>query len=295
MKTKLFLLGLMTSPMVFAQTHSEKIVKELSFEKISAANALIVSNINGNIKVIGYDGDKIQLEATKTIEAKTDARLEQGKADVQIGIIDRADTLIVYVRDGCNEFRRNIRGHNQNKRQSGWGYQSTRNDCHVTYDYKMDFILKVPVGLNVNISTINDGEVTVEKVNGVVTAANINGGIRLTNLQSKASAHTINGDVNIEYAHNPGRDCRFYTLNGDIHALFQSGLSADMSFQSFNGSLYTNLAALQTLPLQIEEASHGQGVKYKIKGHRYQIGKGGPLLDFETFNGNVYLKEKEIK
>jgi DUF4097 and DUF4098 domain-containing protein YvlB len=128
-----------------------------------------------------------------------------------------------------------------------------------------------------------------------VRAANINGGIRLTNLKSQTHAHTINGDVNIEYTQNPAKDCSYYTLNGDIHALFQSGLSADMSFESFNGSLYTNLPALQTLPLKIEEASHGQGVKYKIKGHHYQIGAGGPLLDFETFNGNVYLKEKETK
>jgi hypothetical protein len=296
MRTKLLLIGCMIAPVAFAQTHSEKIVKELSFEKVSAANALIVSNINGNITVVGYDGDKIQLEATKTIHAKTEARLEEGKVEIQLGIIDRADTLIVYVRDGCNEFRRDVNGRHRNgRRQGGWGYHSTMNNCHLTYDYKMDFTLKVPVGLNVNVSTINNGEVTVEKVNGLVKAANINGGISLMNLKSQADAHTINGDVKIEYTHNPGRDCSFYTLNGDIHASFQPGLAANMSFESFNGSLYTNLAALQTLPLEIEPASHGEGVKYKIKGHRYQIGKGGPLLDFETFNGNVYLKEIETK
>lgn len=292
MQTKLLLIGLMIGPVAFAQTHSEKIVKELSFEKTSPANALIVSNINGLVKVVGYDGDKVQLEATRTIHAKTDARLEQGKTEIQLGIIDRADTLIVYVRDGCNDFRKDVNGRgDHNRRHGGWGYHSTTNNCHLTYDYKMDFILKVPVGLNVSISTINNGDVTVEKVNGVVNATNINGGIRLTDLKSQAYAHTINGDVNVEYTNNPGRDCSFYTLNGDIHALFQRGLSADMDFESFNGSLYTNLPEMQTLPLKVEQASHGEGVKYKIKGHRYQIGKGGPLLNFETFNGNVYLKQ----
>ncbi len=33
-------------------------------------------------------------------------------------------------------------------------------------------------------------------------------------------------------------------------------------------------------------------MKYKVKGNQYQIGSGGMLLDFETFNGNVYLKER---
>lgn len=296
MQTKLLLIGIMIGPVALAQTHSEKIARELTFEKVSPANALIVSNINGGIKVVGYDGDKIQLEATKTIHAKTEARLEQGKVDIQIGIIDRADTLIVYVRDGCNEFRRNAGRRNHTGGQdNAWGYHSMTNNCHLTYDYKMDFTIKVPAGLNLHVSTVNNGEVTVEKVSGIVRAANINGGIRLANLKSQAHAHTINGDVNVEYSENPGKDCSFYTLNGDIHALFQTGLSANMSFESFNGSLYTNLPALQTLPVKIESASHGQGVKYKIHGNRYQIGRGGPLLDFETFNGNVYLKEIETK
>jgi hypothetical protein len=292
MQTKLLLIGLMIGPVALAQTYSEKIVKELSFEKTSPANALIVSNINGLVKVVGYDGDKVQMEATRTIHAKTDARLEQGKTEIQLGIIDRADTLIIYTRDGCNDFRKDVNGRSDhNRRRGSWGYHSTTNNCHLTYDYKMDFILKVPAGLNVSVSTINNGDVTVENVHGVVNATNINGGIRLMDLKSQAYAHTINGDVNVEYTNNPGRDCSFYTLNGDIHALFQRGLSADMDFESFNGSLYTNLPEMQTLPLKVEQASHGEGVKYKIKGHRYQIGKGGPLLNFETFNGNVYLKQ----
>ena len=34
-------------------------------------------------------------------------------------------------------------------------------------------------------------------------------------------------------------------------------------------------------------------VKYKVNGNRFKIGSGGAtFLDFETFNGNVYLKEK---
>jgi hypothetical protein len=33
-------------------------------------------------------------------------------------------------------------------------------------------------------------------------------------------------------------------------------------------------------------------VNYKLGGSRFKIGSGGPFLDFETFNGNAYIKEK---
>src|SRR6476659_8262924 len=87
-----------------AQTFTDKITKELKFEKTSSNNTLVLANINGSMKVQGYDGDKILIEAERTIKAKTDARLEQGKKEMQMQQIDRVDTLIVYISGGCNHF-----------------------------------------------------------------------------------------------------------------------------------------------------------------------------------------------
>ena len=294
MKTKfLCWAALMTLGQIsHAQTFTEKISREFAFERKSNANALLVANLNGNVQVTSYEGDKILLEVTKSIRAKTDARVDQGKSEIQLGIVDRADTLIIYVQDGCRQFRKN-RSERSGWDHQGWSYQSlTQNDCNPVYDYKMDFSLKVPKALHLLLSSINNGDIVVNNVDGVVKARNINGSIRLSNLKSEAEARTINGDVDIEYAENPRKECRFYTLNGDINALFQPGLSATLSFESFNGSFYTNIARLENLPARVEKSSKGEGLRYKINGNRYQLGQGGALLDFETFNGNVYLKEK---
>jgi DUF4097 and DUF4098 domain-containing protein YvlB len=296
MRLTIFLAGLLITQGVCAQQFSDKITKELTFEKKSPDNALMVANINGHIKVTGYEGDKIIVEVNRSIHAKTDARLEKGKQEIQLGVVDRADTLILYVEDGCNAFGKKEKGRRNNNGSfhNNWGYNWDCRDrnCRAEYDYKMDFTIKVPYALHVMVSTINDGDISVENVKGSVDANNINGSIRLTNLVREAEASTINGDVDIEYTTNPVKDCRFYTLNGDINALFQKGLAASLSFESFNGSFYTNINALESLPARVEKSSKGEGIKYKINGNRYQVGKGGAYLDFETFNGNVYLKEK---
>lgn len=287
---------LLITTLLQAQQFSEKISKEYFFEKKNADNAIMVANVNGHVKVSGYEGDKIILEVTRTISAKTDTRLEKGKQEIKLGVIDRADTLIFFVEEGCNTFgRKTDRKNNNGWFKNGWGYNwdCKENNCRPEYDYKMDFTLKVPSSIHVMVSTINDGDIAVENVKGSVDADNINGSIRLTNLVREADASTINGDVDIEYTTNPSKDCRFYSLNGDINALFRKGLVASLSFESFNGSFYTNIDDIEPLPVKVEKAASGEGIKYKVNGNRYQVGKsGGAFLDFETFNGNVYLKEK---
>lgn len=287
---------MIVSVQLSAQPYTEKIKKEFFFEKKSAGNTLMVANINGAITIEGYDGDKILVEVNKSIYGKTPARLEKGKNDIKLGVMDLADTIILYVDGVCSGFGRNNHASYQNRSRSGknWDYSWSNggNDCNEGYDYKMDFVIKVPTSLNLVLSTINDGALTVENVNGVVFADNINGSIRLENLVREANASTINGNVDIVYARNPQNDCRFYSLNGDINAWFQKGLAASMSFESFNGSFYTNIDRLEALPVHVEKKNAGDGVKYKVNGNRYKIGAGGANLDFETFNGDVYLKEK---
>lgn len=297
MRTLFIVLGCMISTLATSQQFSEKINKDFTFEKKSADNAIIVANINGDVKVTGYDGDKIILEVNRQIFGKTEARLQKGKEELQLGILDRADTLIFYVIQGCNQFGQKQKGSKNNNGwyQNGWGYNwdCKERDCQPQYDYKLDFTLKVPAGINVAVSTINEGDILVENVKGSVDANNINGSIKLTNLVREAEASTINGDVDIEYTTNPSKDCRFYTLNGDINAVFQKGLAASLSFESFNGEFYTNMDNLTKLPAQVVKSSKGEGIKYKVTGNRYKVGNGGAaFLDFETFNGNVYLKEK---
>jgi DUF4097 and DUF4098 domain-containing protein YvlB len=134
--------------------------------------------------------------------------------------------------------------------------------------------------------------VEVENLKGGIVANNVNGSIKLSNISREASASTINGNVDITYTRNPEKPCRFYTLNGDINAWFQKGLSANMSFESFNGELFTNVPQLESLPVVVEKKDTSKGTKFKVNGNRFKVGNGGVVLDFETFNGDVYVKEK---
>lgn len=298
MKKTLVLLGCMIlAAQAGAQSSSEKISRELSFEK-KGSNAVMIFNINGSVKVEGYAGDKVMLEVEKKITAKTDARLALGKEEIQLGVMDRADTLIFYVKGSCSSFGKQTDRRNYGGKYNGWGYDWNRGDrsrdCEDKYDYAMNFTVKVPAGVSVMAYTINGGDVEVSMVSGKVDAENINGSILLTGISNATRASTINGNVNLDFSGNPPGDSRFYTLNGDITANFRKGLGAQLAFKSFNGDLYSSLDEITPMSVQLEKTDRGgMGTHYRVNGNRYQVRQGGPLLDFETFNGDVIIKEKE--
>lgn len=285
---------LLVCGVVTAQQAKEKIIKELTFEKKSDKNALMIANINGSIRVEGYDGEKIIVEVNKEILAKTNERLEKGKQEIQLGIMDLADTLVLYVKGTCSQFGKgNQRYHRSERAGNGWGYNWSGwgKDCKEEYRYQMNFIVKVPFNTNLSVSTINDGDISVSRVRGSVSADNINGGITLTKISGATSVSSINGNLDLDYDQNPSAPCKYYALNGDINILFKKGLGASVSFESFNGEFFTNVESIESLPVSLEKKQKKNGVEYKIGGNRYKVGNGGVVLDFETFNGDVFLKE----
>lgn len=289
-RTLLLALCTTWSVVAVAQTSQETITKSLTFEKASMSNVFYLANINGSVTVEGYEGSSIEITAVKSIKAKTQDRLDRAKEQIQLGVIDRMDTILVYVQGACGQFGKG--NENWRSNSQGWGYNW--NDCEQEFDFKMEFNIKVPFESNVYVSTINAGDVTVNGVEGSVSANNVNGAIFLSQIGSIRYAHTINGDVTLEFTKQPDYNASYYSLNGDIRANFPTSLSADLSFKSYNGELYTNIKELQSLPQQVtmKKQENESGVKYKLDGKTLmRAGKGGIVLDFETFNGDVFVKE----
>ena len=59
-------------------------VKEFILFAKAERNIFSVYNINGNIRVEDYDGDKVILEIDKTINAKNNEILQKGKDEFKI-------------------------------------------------------------------------------------------------------------------------------------------------------------------------------------------------------------------
>ncbi|MGB5819553.1 MAG: DUF4097 family beta strand repeat-containing protein [Saonia sp.] len=262
----------------------EQIKKELSFSDSSVDNILVVRNINGAITVEGYGGNTIKLEVEKIIRAKDSEKLELGKKEITLETLVEGNEIVARIDGPCIKWRED----------DGFQFGDCNCNSRMDYDFVFNFKIQVPFKTNLEVTTVNNGEVLVRNtVGNTIKAGNINGGIDLENITGKTEVNAINGEVNISYANNPSGPSTYYSLNGDINITYQKNLSAAIAFKSMHGELFTDFdIEKQYAKTRKTISDKGDRPKYKFESRPIvQIGKGELAHDFETLNGNVIIKK----
>jgi hypothetical protein len=259
----------------------EQINREFTLTADAARSTLALYNISGSVTVQGYAGNKVVVEATKTIRANDAKTLEIGKSEAKLGFAQHGDSVVVYLASPFDS-RPHQNDHHWNHKE-------------VDYHYEFDFVVKVPYQLNLRVSTVNNGEVLVQDVAGPLHVGNVNGAIALKNVKGTTQAHTVNGNVDAAYAANPPGASSYHTINGKIRVHYPASLGADLHFKSMHGEFYTDFANAEILPVQVTKNKEGQGggTVYKLTTETaVRIGKGGPDFRFETLNGDVTVSKQ---
>jgi len=260
----------------------EQITREFTLTADAARSTLALYNISGSVTVQGYAGNKVLVEATKTIRADDAKTLEIGKNEAKLGFTQHGDSVVVYLAGPFDS-----RPHQNDRRN--WNHKD------IDYRYDFDFVVKVPYQVNLSVSTVNNGEVLVQDVTGPLHVSNVNGAIALKNAKGTTQAHTVNGNVDATYAANPPGASSYRTINGKIRVHYPASLGANLHFKSMHGEFYTDFANAEILPVQVTKNQEGRGggTVYKLtKNTAVRIGKGGPDFRFETLNGDVTVSKQ---
>lgn len=261
------------------QTDKEEIRKTLKFSGNGETRRILVDNINGSIKVVGYDGSDVELVAHKTIRAESSDKVLEAKEKVTLEITEESDRVLVYVdapwrqKDGCV--------HNR-----GWDYYG--------YDVDYDFEFRVPSKTDVILKTINNGDIFVKNIQGHFEVNNINGAIEMQDIAGSGTVSTINGGVTVSFTQNPSASSSFKTINGKVDVQFQKNLSANLTLKTMNGEVYTDFPVKDLPPSTPLLEKHGhKNILRSSDSFTVQVAGGGPELSFNTLNGNIYILTNE--
>jgi hypothetical protein len=269
-------------PTANAQSFSDHVSKEFILQKPAASSLLAIYNVFGAIKVEGYSGDKVVLDINETISADNEQDLATGKKEFKLAFDQKDDTITCYIAEPRDSRPRRH-------------WNDTWDDRRIEYKYNLDFSVKVPFGMNLIASTVNEGNVSVTDVAGNLRVHNVNGSITVTNAKGTSDIRTVNGDVTVNYLSTPPDNSSYYTVNGEMNITYPANLSADLEFKSMNGAFYTSFPEIQVLPVRVtkNQETHGGGTVYRISKNRdIRIGAGGRVYKFETLNGNIYIKKQ---
>jgi hypothetical protein len=261
-----------------AQSYKTHISKQFTFTK----GKVSICNLDGSVKVEGYAGDKVLIEIDETITGDDNAAVENGKKEIKLGFDQGPDSLIAYTAFPYDTRPRRWQHNNYNYR--------------VDYNVKLVYTVKLPNNVDLYVSTVNDGDISVKNVYGTLSINNVNGGIDIANAKGTTKAHTVNGPVTVTYLSNPPDASSYYSVNGELNVTYPRTLSADVEFKSMNGEFFTDFPDTQILPSRVTKTeAHGKsGTTYKLsKASDVRFGAGGKTLKFETLNGNIYIKEQK--
>jgi hypothetical protein len=248
-----------------------------TFALVGAPMRVVVDNVDGYVHVTGTNGSEVRMTAHKTIRAETDADGAEAKREVNLELTEQPGSVSIYY-------------------DAPWRCNGENQPCHGDhrrfYEVSYNIDVEVPRGARIILSTVNDGDVRVANVDGSFEVRDINGGIEMTGIGGSGLVDTINGPVTIHFARNPAEASSFKTLNGQMDVYFQPGLSADLLFKTFNGQVYTDFDVTPRASASAE-SEHRDG-KFVFHSNRFaggRVGRGGPELKFDAFNGNIRLHE----
>lgn len=142
-------------------------------------------------------------------------------------------------------------------------------------DVKVDFLVKVPAGVNLRAKTVNGG-IKAHDLRGEIHANTVNGGVDISSSEV-VEAKTVNGGIVARLGQAHWREpLAFETVNGSVTVRMPAGVNAMVSSSTVNGSLKSDF------PITVKGSfgpKHMEGT----------LGNGGPELKLKTVNGSIHL------
>ena len=228
--------------------------------------------VNGSITITGYSGNEVQVIATQpmkkiSVETETDDPEKKGMKK----ITSRSFNITAEENDNVVEIR-------------SQSILSTIN-----------LVIKVPAKFDMEVGTVNNGDILVNNVEGNLEISNVNGSVTLTDVSGSVVTNTVNGDVKVIMDRvDAGTPMSFVTFNGDVDVTIPGSVKATARMNSTTGDIYTDFDVEFEQKRVKADESEGRDV-YKISIDEYVSGNlngGGAEFVFKTFSGDIYLRKK---
>ncbi len=155
--------------------------------------------------------------------------------------------------------------------------------------------IEVPSGMDLKVSTYNDGDLIVTNIQGEVELINYNGPITALNISGSVVATTYNGDVKVTFDKTTdGTPMSFSTYNGDIDLTFPSTLKATFKMKTEQGDIYTgfDMNIVSSGPLQKKDTKSGTFKLVIDEWKKGDVNGGGAEITMRNYNGDISIRKK---
>lgn len=282
---KALIIGVLTS--ISTISLGQERPDEQSFEFSSnALETLHLHNLRGEVNVKGTNSSSIKVRVRRKLQG-SNGQMASLRSTFYFDTLSRDNQIYFFMQSPNHDFKIN---------EGGNGYYQSCNqnwdDNRKSVNYRFDITVEFPSGMNLNVSNHHDF-LSIANVQGDLRARNHHKDLVATDIGGNARVRNHHGDIELSFTNNPSEDCSFKTHHGDIRIAYQDNLSADVQLKSHHGEFFTAFN-WEPRPLQVTQESNRRGTKYKVgEGTGVTIGNGGPMQEFSTWHGDIYLEKRD--
>jgi DUF4097 and DUF4098 domain-containing protein YvlB len=312
----LALLALVAVPAAAGPDKEKYEEKFQKVEKLAPDGKVYLSNVSGDIKILIWDRDEVNIDAVKVSKADTLEKAKENAALVSIDV-DRKDSRLdilthypegflkekhknlnvsvninltipakaeIEVRDVSGDvFAENIGGYAKLQTVSGdvtLAKAAKGGVCNtVSGDLKIS-----DVSGDLKIKAVS-GDLTVTSLAGSLNAETVSGDVKLKGMKGAKSidVNVISGDITFEGALEKDGRFSFQSHSGDIDLYLPENSAFDFSCKTFSGDIRSDFKMI------VEMMGSLKGSKRDIRG---EVNGGGADLSITSFSGDINLKIK---
>jgi hypothetical protein len=254
----------------FAQNEiKEQLVVPLSDP--AKSGSLNVGLINGSIKVTGYAGKEVIIDAETIPNSNSNRKEKVDESAAGMKRISPRNGLELSAEEKNNK----VNVHSSSHRQS------------------INLTIKVPQQFALKVSTINNGDIVIDNVTGELEINNVNGDITMTNVAGSAVANTVNGVIKANFKSVTDSPMAFTTLNGNVDITFPATVKMNAKVKSDRGEVYSDfdMDIDKSAPKGVRSNQNGM---YKVSIDEWIQGKvngGGAEVMMKNMHGNIYIRK----
>lgn len=227
---------------------------------------LDISILSARIEVIGEDRDDVQFEVS-AVEGKRKIVTPSGTRELTTG----AYAFDVEEEDNYVELDTDWRA----------------NKVHV--------VARIPRLADMEISTTNNGEITVSNVQGNLVLSNTNGPITATNISGSVIAESVNDNIDVSFeAIGDEVAMSFASVNGNLTLGLPDDAGVELRIDIADGEIVSDfeVEVKPSSPTITREDDERGGVEVRVESVIVaNINGGGTVVKMKTLNGDINIRK----
>ena len=161
---------------------------------------------------------------------------------------------------------------------------------------KVEIVARIPRRADLEVSTVQEGEIIVRDVNGTLQLENVDGPITATNINGAVIAESVSEAINVSFSNvNASGATAISSLNGDITLSLPSNAGVELRVDNAAGQIDSDFELdLKPSKPSITRNEGRGGVSVRVEDAIVAtINGGGPVIKLETLNGKIRIAKNK--